>query len=129
MQYNFLIVDDSSFMRGVLKRYLDMYDLPGKNILEASNGREALDILKTKNVDCVFTDLNMPHYSGEELLEKIKSSPDLLHIPVIVITSLLNPAGEQKLLNKKATAILQKPVTLPQINKILTQQLNVTRGV
>lgn len=126
METNVLIVDDSVFARSIVRKSLEIYGFKNLNIYEAYNGYEALAILNIHHIDVVFTDLNMPDFDGEELLNKIKSNPKLTGIPVIVITSLLNPAREQRLLEGKASAILQKPVTLPKIKDILTEKLQFT---
>jgi CheY-like chemotaxis protein len=58
----------------------------------AYDGEEACEFLDTcrildKQIDLVLLDLNMPKVSGKEVLEKIKTDPDLEHTPVIVVTN------------------------------------------
>src|SRR6185369_2975397 len=65
---NLLIVDDSAMMRNMIKRVLGMTDLRVGTIYEAGNGREALDVLETHDVEVLLTDINMPVMSGTELL-------------------------------------------------------------
>jgi len=125
METNILLVDDSVFARSIVKKSLEIYGIEGLNIYEAYNGFEALAVLKITEIDYVFTDLNMPDFNGEELLVEMKSKPEYSDIPIVIITSLLNPAREKKLLELKATAILQKPVTLPQIKNILSQEFKL----
>lgn len=120
-----LVVDDSSMARSIIKRSLEICGLDSYEIKEANNGVEALAILKTETIDLVFTDLNMPELDGEQLLKRIKSSPKLFDIPVIVITSLNNPANEKKLLQEHATAVLSKPITLPAMHKVLSEDLQL----
>ncbi|MCD4693730.1 MAG: response regulator, partial [Calditrichales bacterium] len=78
-----LIVDDSKTARSIIRRSLEICGLQDAEIGEASNGREALQTLKTTEYDLVFTDLNMPEMDGEQLLKRMKSSPKLLDVPVI----------------------------------------------
>jgi two-component system chemotaxis response regulator CheY len=120
-----LVVDDSSTARSIIKRSLEMCGVEDINIREANNGIEALSILKTEAIDIVFTDLNMPELNGEQLLKRIKSSPKLFDIPVIIITSLNNPANEQRLLDEHATAVLSKPLALPAMHKVLSENLQL----
>jgi len=94
-------------------------------IMEAKNGVEALSILKTDSIDLVFTDLNMPVLDGEQLLKRMKSSPKLFDIPVVVITSLNNPANEKRLISEHATAVLSKPLALPSMHKVLSEDLQL----
>lgn len=118
--HHILLVDDSAIARTVIKRSLDICGFHEANKLEAENGRKALDILKKQRVDLVITDLNMPVMDGEGLIKRMKSSPRFFDIPVIVITSLNNPANEQKLLRENANAVLSKPLSLPAMHKALS---------
>jgi len=119
-----LIVDDSKMARNITKRSLEICGLTDINILEAENGEEALKLLKDdSNFDVVFTDLNMPIMDGEQLLKRIKSSPKLFEIPVVVITSKNNPANKRQLILDHATAVLSKPIHLPELFDVLNSKL------
>ncbi|NOX88653.1 MAG: response regulator [Calditrichaeota bacterium] len=120
-----LIVDDSATARALIRRSLDICGLKDVSFLEAGNGKEALKILKDEKVDFVFTDINMPEMDGEALLKRIKSSPKLFHLPVVVITSLKNSIAEQNLIREHAAAVLAKPLELPEVHKILRDSLNL----
>ncbi|MEJ2635078.1 MAG: response regulator [Calditrichia bacterium] len=123
-----LIADDSAIARSIIKRVLEINGLVDIEIFEAENGKIALDLLKKNPCDLVFTDLNMPDMSGEELLKRIKSSPRLTDIPVIVISSLTNPAKEKKLIKENALAVFTKPVSLPEISRFLKSYQNMNTG-
>ncbi len=125
MSRNILVVDDSAFARSFVIRSLSICGLENAEYREAENGEEALSIIKSGNIDLVFTDLNMPDMTGEELLEKIKSNPSYVDLPVVVITSLKNPAKEKSLLSNKAMAVLEKPISLVQLNNVLTNELKL----
>ncbi len=120
-----LVVDDSAIARSIIRRSLEICGLQDVEFREAGNGHKALDLLKEEKVDLVFTDLNMPQMSGEELLKRIKSSPKLFDIPVIVISSLGNPAKERRLIQEYAAAVFQKPISLPEIRDFLSESLKV----
>jgi len=68
---NILIVDDSFFIRAAIRKILESSNLV-ENIYEASNGIEALEILKNQNIDLVTLDVEMPKMNGLETLERIK---------------------------------------------------------
>jgi two-component system chemotaxis response regulator CheY len=59
-----LIVDDSSTIRLIVRRCLEQAELGVEEILEASNGEEALVVLAKQTVDVVFSDINMPRMDG-----------------------------------------------------------------
>lgn len=82
-----LIVDDSAMMRSMLKRAAAASGAPIGQVLEASNGREALEVLTTKTVDALFTDLNMPEMGGAELLRHIKERRDLDRLLRVVVST------------------------------------------
>ncbi len=119
-----LIVDDSKTARSIIRRSLEICGLQDAEIGEASNGREALQTLKTTEYDLVFTDLNMPEMDGEQLLKRMKSSPKLLDVPVIVISSMANPSKENKLLTENASKIFPKPISLPEMQEFLDDYIN-----
>jgi len=63
-----LVVDDEPHMRRVLEIMLQK---AGHSVYAAGNGREALEILRSKPVDLVITDMTMPHMTGTELAREI----------------------------------------------------------
>jgi two-component system chemotaxis response regulator CheY len=89
-QYNFLIVDDSSAIRAILRRALRDTGLHVNWENGADNGHEALDVLEKaqkigKRYDAIFTDINMPAMNGIELLKALKTDAYFRDIPVIII--------------------------------------------
>jgi CheY-like chemotaxis protein len=94
----------------------------------AQDGEEGLDYLYRRGgyehaprPDLVLLDLNLPKYDGRQLLETIKTDPDLCHIPVVVLTT--SSAEEDILRSYKlhANAYVTKPVDLDQFMKAVRQ--------
>jgi len=94
----------------------------------AHDGEEGLDFLYQRGThknaprpDLVLLDLNLPKYDGRQLLERIKSDPDLCHIPVVVLTT--SSAEEDILRSYKlhANAYVTKPVDLDQFMNAVRQ--------
>jgi two-component system cell cycle response regulator len=79
-------------------------------VVTASSGREALDVLKTQRVDVVLLDVMMPGMDGFEVCRRIKQDPAIMHLPVIMVTALDQPTD--KILGLKAGAddFLTKPI-------------------
>ncbi len=104
-----LIVDDSASARMFIRRCVEIAGLRGAEFAEAANGEEALGILKAHGADLVLTDLTMPGMDGETLLKRMRASPSLHEIPVVVISSVSNPAKEKSLIEHGALAVVKKP--------------------
>ncbi|WP_328744296.1 response regulator [Streptomyces sp. NBC_00285] len=93
----------------------------GNTLHVVRDGEEALDFLYRRGEhtdapepDLILLDLNLPKYDGRQVLEKIKSDPELSHIPVVVLTT---SAAEEDILRSyrlHANAYVTKPVDLDQ---------------
>jgi two-component system chemotaxis response regulator CheY len=82
---NFLVVDDFSTMRRIIKNLL--HDLGYANVTEADDGNTALPLLKEGNFDFLITDWNMPGMPGLELLKKVRADARLAKLPVLMLTA------------------------------------------
>ena len=115
MSMKIIIADDSRTARFLIKQYLEMAGFYKTDFIE--NGREALDYLKENAVDIVITDYKMPKMDGLDLLRRVKASPKLHDLPVLVITSFANQAKIDELLENGAFAVLQKPLSLAKLHE------------
>ena len=106
-----IIADDSVLARKIIIRSLEVAGFRDATFLEAENGELALELANSNPVDLLITDLNMPKMDGSSLLLKIKESPELNHLPVLVITSASNPTKVKELRNSGAIGVLKKPIT------------------
>ncbi len=80
-----LVVDDFSTMRRIIKNLLKELGLT--NVVEADDGATALPILKAGGIEFLITDWNMPNMTGIELLQHVRSDPNLCDIPVLMVTA------------------------------------------
>jgi len=80
-----LVVDDNPSNRELLSRRLTR---EGHDVLTAGDGGEALEKLRARPCDLVLLDVLMPGRSGAEVLQELKTDPDLRHIPVLMISAL-----------------------------------------
>ncbi len=81
----FLVVDDFSTMRRIVKNLLE--GLGFSHIAEADDGSSALPMLRTGKFDFVITDWNMPNMPGLDLLKAIRADATLKHLPVLMVTA------------------------------------------
>ena len=103
---NLLIVEDCHMTREIQKRILKKLKF---KIFEAENGEEALDILKSNEIDLIITDLTMPKIDGKELIKKVRKKKKITELPIIVISSNEDSSMFLKALKLGANDYLKKP--------------------
>jgi len=112
-----LIVDDSSVMRKIVGRSLRQAGLEILEVLEASNGSEALLLVKENSLDLVLSDINMPVMDGLEFVRQLRRIESAQHIPVIMITTEAGEAHVVEALSLGASGYIRKPFTPEQIKE------------
>jgi PAS domain S-box-containing protein len=100
-----LIIEDDEPTRQVLARSLAKQ---GWTVVEAANGRPALEYLKSSRPNLILLDLMMPQMDGFEFLAELRNKEEYQSIPVVVLTSKDLSAEERALLSGKVERILQK---------------------
>jgi two-component system chemotaxis response regulator CheY len=109
MAYRILIVDDSPVMRTFVRRIIDLSGFQLSACLQASNGNEALELLRQETVDAILTDINMPQMDGEEFLRRLARDETLRAIPAIVISSDATAKRIGRMLELGACGYVTKP--------------------
>jgi len=77
-----LVVDDSMLIRHTVCRFLEER---GYSVESATNGLEALEVLKRVRPDLIVTDMQMPKMSGAELITALKSESNTANIPIVIV--------------------------------------------
>ena len=111
MAYRILLVDDSSIVRKMLLKTLNLSGLEVSSVFEASNGKEGLDILDKEWVDLVFLDINMPIMNGMEFMRELRGNDSLKETPVVVVSTEGSKERREELDNLHVKAFIRKPVT------------------
>ncbi len=119
MGFTVLIVDDSPAMRTFVRRVLMLSGFEMSTCLQASNGREALDLLKGEWVDVILTDINMPVMNGEEFLEIVASVDAYRSIPVIVISTDRTEDRVRQMMSLGAKGYVKKPFQPEELREML----------
>jgi len=88
-----------------------------EDVLEASNGKEALDLIGQHKFDFVLLDVNMPEMNGMETLKAIRSNPDTVKLPVIMCTSVADKGQVMEAIKAGATNYLVKPFQPADLQK------------
>jgi two-component system chemotaxis response regulator CheY len=118
-----LIVDHSSVMRKIIERALRQAGLDLTEVLEASNGAEALTEVKKGPLDIILSDINMPVMDGLEFLRNLGSIECAKGVPVVMITTEGSEARVVAALSAGAKAYLRKPFTPEQVKERVTPLL------
>lgn len=100
------IVDDTPDARRLIRRILQSQG--EYTIFEATNGREALELVNREHPDLLILDLMMPEMDGFAVLDALKNNPETAHIPVIVSTAKELTKDEKNLLQGQIQALMQK---------------------
>lgn len=95
----FLVVDDATFIRDMLKKNLRDH-FPGCEIIDASSAKKAQVLLKTNSIDLILCDWEMPEMTGEEFLVWVRGQERYVELPFIMVTS----RGEKDFIVKAAQA-------------------------
>jgi two-component system chemotaxis response regulator CheY len=119
MAVDVLIVDDSAAIRKILQRMLGQAGVSLGKIVEAADGVEALEKLKTQSVHLVLSDINMPNMDGIQLLSVLKSDANYKSVPVIMITTEGGEAKVMEAVQLGAAGYVRKPFTADQIKEKL----------
>jgi AraC-like DNA-binding protein len=102
-----LVVDDEPGNLDLHARLVERH-LPGRRVLRARNGREALEVMRAEMPALVLLDLMMPEMNGFDVLDSMRFSETLRSIPVIVLTSQKLAEREMQQLNQGVHAVLEK---------------------
>ena len=112
-----LIVDDSSVMRKIVARSLQQAGLNLTQVLEASNGAEALVVLRQEKVNLILSDINMPVMDGLEFVKQLSGVENAHGVPVVMITTEGSEAHVVQALSAGARGYIRKPFTPEQVKQ------------
>ena len=116
-----LVVDDSMLIRHTVCRFLEER---GYVVESASNGVDALQILKGVQPDILITDMMMPKMDGSQLITEMKKDPQTAAIPIIVLAGRQSAAGLPP--EHRANATIWKDIDIvTQLEKALQQTCGI----
>jgi two-component system chemotaxis response regulator CheY len=113
-----LVVDDSRAMRMIVVRTLRQAGFGGHEVLEAENGREALDLVRRHGPDLVLSDWNMPEVSGLQFLVTLRAQGDAT--PFCFVTSEGSEEMREQAAAAGALGLIAKPFTADSFTDLLS---------
>ena len=116
-----LIVEDEAEVRNFASRVLE---LEGYHILQAKDSEMGVMLVKEGPVSLVLLDLRLTEHNGWEVLEQIKSEPELSEIPVIVFTASAEVSPRERAFEMGATDYLVKPLSAAKLRRTVARALS-----
>lgn len=110
MALNILVVDDSSVMRKMIIRTLNMSGVTVGDVYEAADGKRGLELLDKNWIDLLFIDVNMPIMDGMEMLSRVRNNPETRDLPVLIISTESNQKRIDEISENRA-GFIHKPFT------------------
>jgi two-component system chemotaxis response regulator CheY len=108
----FLIVEDSRTTRNLIKNYINEIKIGEKcDFLEAEDGENALDMLKTRFIDFALLDLNLnTKMTGLDILKVIRNTEKLKNLPAVIITGESDKLNVIESIKHGANDFISKPI-------------------
>lgn len=119
MSLKVLVADDNLIMRNLLKYYLSQNDI--SDIFEAKDGLEALQIIKSQEIDLLFLDLRMPNLDGFNVAHYLTNSDNKAII--VALSADMTKENKNTFIDLGARYFLQKPIDAKLCNKIIQEIL------
>lgn len=115
-----VVVEDFNTSRQIIKRTLEKL---GYEVLEASDGREALKYFDGGKIDLLVSDYNMPNMDGAQLIEYVRSKDEYKYIPILMLSTETNVAKQNRAKEAKITAWIRKPFEIDEFTRIIEKAL------
>ncbi|TMG27646.1 MAG: response regulator, partial [Chloroflexi bacterium] len=121
-----MVVDDEPSNRSWLMRILEP---AGFEVIEASGGREAIELAKARPPDLVLLDLMMPEVTGFDVVEALRADPKTSQTPIMILTARHLTEADKRQLNGQVSTILSRgSVGAPDLLGLLQQVVEKTNG-
>ena len=120
-KYSVLIVDDIPVNIILLKTMLTRTKV---RILTATNGEEAMEIVRKSRPELVLLDIQMPVMNGWEVLKTIKNDPELKNTAVIVVSAYTSAEDIEESIRLGASGFIKKPVIMDILLSCVTSELD-----
>lgn len=119
--HNILYVEDNKSIKQLVSSFL----IPNFDLTFASNGEEALSLIKKQNFDLILSDWMMPVMDGISLCKRVKNNPEFSHIPFILMTVRSGVENQLEGFGAGAEAYLEKPINFQLLQKTIFNLLQL----
>ena len=115
-----LYVEDNFDNRMLVRRVLEA---EGYEVIEAQDGRQALQRLETQRIDLALMDINMPDIDGYTLATRIKATPRYASMPILAMTANVMRGDRERSLDAGCDGYIQKPIDIDTLSQQLERFL------
>ncbi len=129
-----LAEDDETDVKFIIRAFERVWKEP--NIHVVNNGEEALAFLyrqgeyaDSPRPDLILLDLNMPRKNGFEVLEEVKKSEELKHIPIVILTTSDDEESIRQSYGLHANSYITKPTTFEELQRVVQMVVDYWMGV
>ncbi|MBL8022311.1 MAG: adenylate/guanylate cyclase domain-containing response regulator [Leptospirales bacterium] len=127
--YRLLVVEDDEITLGIIREYLLTH---GYEVRTVTSGEDALIALESEQPDLVLLDMHLPDMNGLQLLDRLRTRPQFLNLPIVLMSSDLAEDLTTKALERGATEFVPKPLRHDdlelRVRRILDHKSRLTEG-
>ena len=116
-----LLVEDEIVLCQSLKTIIESL---GVTVIDTITGQQALDALGQEHIDIVICDINLPDLSGYDILRQVKSIPEYVATPFILLTAFADEKDVAEGYTLGATAYITKPFSSRELMKMLSELID-----
>jgi two-component system, cell cycle response regulator DivK len=116
-----LLVEDNEMNRDMLSRRLERR---GYEVVIAVDGREGVDLARSKSPDLILMDMSLPIIDGWEATRQLKAAPEMKDVPIIALTAHAMSGDREKALEAGCDDYDTKPIELPRLLAKIEALLN-----
>ncbi len=125
MELKILIVDDEAHIRLLIEQALEDLEDEGVELLQASNGEEALEVIEAEQPRLVFLDVMMPKMNGFDICHAVKHELGLSEVYIILLTAKGQECDKQKGAEMGADDYMTKPFDPDELLEVAGQVLGL----
>ena len=122
MAKTILIVEDDAKNLTLLR---DVLQVSGYSTIEATDGKQAIELARTKKPDLILMDIQMPEIDGLEATRILKMDTTTRNIPIIALTAFAMKGDKERVLEAGCDGYLIKPIDIKELLKTVTEYLSV----
>lgn len=116
MKKTVLIVEDNELN---MKLFNDLLEANGYNVIQTSNGYQALELAREHQPNLILMDIQLPEVSGLEVTQWIKQDEVIASIPVIAVTAFAMKGDEERIRQGGCEAYISKPISVASFIKTI----------